>query len=507
VCLPGTRQQLLDDIVSWVHDPNGGRLYWLSGGAGTGKSSVANSVSDIFSKIGRLGASFRFNRDTDRLNSPDFLFGNIAYQLAYFDKRLKTEVLAALQRYGSIQAFPLQNQAQCLIVDTTSGADLVGPAVIVIDALDESGNVDVRAPLLRALCVIIKALPLYIELIITSRDEQHIRNTLANLGEGQSINDAAGTPDDILAFIQTQLNDLRKSQPGLGQGWPGQAIEHKLTELASGLFIWASISCKFISEDDDAEVQLSTLLEHSDTSGTSLEKLDRLYLHILLQAYGTKNAASLDALRYVVGSIIMAKDPLNQEAMNALLGLGRHLLQRPVSLPNGVSIKLTSSEKIVSSLRSILRLDSGPIRVLHPSVFDFFTSPQRCSDPRFRIDKATYNQVLASRCLAVMNERLKMDICGLHDYTALNSDVTYLHDRLTLCIPESLRYACCFFAQHLYDSSNPGDMIMDKLNLFLTTHLLHWIEAMSLLGEISRAEESLVKLLECLAVRITPNRP
>jgi hypothetical protein len=495
----------LDDIVTWVHNPDGDRLYWLSGGAGTGKSSVANSISHHFYQIGRLGASFRFNRDKDHLNSPDYLFVNVAYQLAYFEKKLETEVFAALRRHGNIQASPLQNQAQHLIVDTTNGADLIGPVVIVIDALDESGNVDARAPLLHALCTTVKALPRSIKLIITSRDEQDIRNTLVDIGEVRSINDAAGTSDDILTFIQTQMSALQKSQPGLGHGWPGRAIEHKLAELASGLFIWASISCKFISEDDDAEVQLSTLLEHSDTSGTSLEKLDRLYLQILLQAYGTRNAASCDTLRYVVGSIVMAKDPLSREGLDKLLGLGRHLLQHPISLPNDVSIKLTSSEKIVSSLRSILRLDSGPIRVLHPSIFDFFTNPRRCSDPRFQIDKATYNQVLALRCLAVMNE-LKMDICGLGDYTILNSDITDLHACLPRHIPESLRYACRFFAQHINDSSNLGDMITHKLTLFLTSHLLHWIEAMSLLGEISRAEESLATLSECLTVCIASNR-
>jgi hypothetical protein len=91
--------------------------------------------------------------------------------------------------------------------------------------------------------------------------------------------------------------------------------------------------------------------------------------------------------------------------------------------------------------------------------------------------------------------------------TTLNSDVTDLDDRLTLYIPESLRYACRFFAQHIYDSSNPGETIADKLNLFLKSHLLHWIEAMSLLGEISRAEEPLAKLSECLVVRIASNRP
>jgi hypothetical protein len=501
VCLPDTRQQLLDDIVSWVHNPGGGQLYWLSGGAGTGKSSVANRISDIFYKVGRLGASFRFNRDKDNLNSPDYLFGNVAYQLSYFDKRLKIEVLATLQRHGNIQASPLLNQAQYLLVDTTNCADLAGPVVIVIDALDESGNAEGRTPLLRALSTTINALPLYIKLIITSRDEQDIRNVFADISENQSINDAAGTSKDILAFIQAEMTTLRKNQRGLGQCWPGLHIEQRLTMLASGLFIWASVACKFISEDDDAKVQLSTLLEHSGTSGTALDKLDQLYLHILRQAYGTKNAGSLDALRYVVGSIIVVKDPLSQQGLDMLLGLGRHLLHLPLSLPNGVSVKLTS-EKIVSALRSLLRLDGGPIRILHPSVFDFFTSPKRCSDPRFHINKETHNQVLASRCLGTMNEQLKMDICALGNYTILNSEVIDLHDRITCCIPEALRYSCRFFAQHIGDSLNLDEIVTEEPNVFLSCHLLHWIEVMSLLGEISRAESLMAQLTDCATARI-----
>jgi hypothetical protein len=367
VCLPGTRQQLFDDIISWVHDPDGCRLYWLSGGAGTGKSSVANSISDIFYRIGRLGASFRFNRDKDRLNSPDYLFGNVAYQLAYFDKTLETEVLAALQRHGNIQASPLQNQVQYLIVDTTNGVDLVGPVVIVIDALDESGNIDARAPLLRALCAMVEALPPYIKLIITSRDEQDIRSTLADISEDRSINNAAGTSDDILAFIQTEVSTLRKSQRRLGPDWPGPIIERKLTELASGLFIWASVACKFIFEDD-AEVQMSTLLENTGTLGTSLDKLDRLYLHILRQAFGSNDTGPLQAIRYVVGSIITVKDPLSQEGMDILLGLGRHLLKCPLSLPNGVAIKLASSDdRGLSSFSPSLGQRSYP----HPPPFRF----------------------------------------------------------------------------------------------------------------------------------------
>jgi hypothetical protein len=352
----------LDDIVSWVHHPDGGRLYWLSGGPGTGKSSVANSISRHFDKIGCLGASFRFSRDVNRLNSPDYLFGNIAYQLAHFDKRLNTKVLAALQRYGSIQYFPLQSQAQCLIVNTTTGADLDGPVVIVVDALDESGNIDARAPLLRALSTTVKALPHYIKLIITSRDEQDIRNSLADISKGLNINDAVHTSDDILAFIQTETRELQKTQRGLGQGWPGPAVERKLTELASGWFLWASLACKLLSEYD-AEVQLRRLLGCAHRASTSLDTFDQLYLHVLQQAFGTKDAGSLEAVRYVVGSIITLKDPLSWEGLDMLLGLGRHPLQYPLSLNNGALIKLTSSREVISPLHPLLCLDGGIIRI------------------------------------------------------------------------------------------------------------------------------------------------
>jgi hypothetical protein len=95
-----------------------------------------------------------------------------------------------------------------------------------------------------------------------------------------------------------------------------------------------------------------------------------------------------------------------------------------------------------------------------------------------------------------MNEQLKMDICGLGDYTLLNSEVADLQDRITTCIPESLRYACRFFAQHIGDSLELDKMITEELGTFLTHHLLHWIEVMSLLGEIWRAEDSVAKLTE-----------
>jgi hypothetical protein len=130
---------------------------------------------------------------------------------------------------------------------------------MVIDTFDKSGDIDARAHLLHALCTSVLVLPRYIKLIITSHDEQDIRNTLADGGERPTINDTAGSPDDIPTFLRNEMSVLRESQRSLERSWPGPVIGQKLTQLASGLFIWASAACKFIS-DGGAKVQLSTLL-------------------------------------------------------------------------------------------------------------------------------------------------------------------------------------------------------------------------------------------------------
>jgi hypothetical protein len=175
VCLSGTRNQLLDEIIAWVHDPKSERILWLSGGADTGKSSVANSVAQQFHLLRRLGASFRFSRGVTRPETPGHLFGNICRQLALFNVQLRNSVLSAISHgYGG--AMSLRMQARTLIVETTKDTEIVGPVLIVIDALDECGVDDVetepkRGTLVRAIVEEFPALPPSIKVLITSRDE------------------------------------------------------------------------------------------------------------------------------------------------------------------------------------------------------------------------------------------------------------------------------------------------------------------------------------------------
>ena len=57
-CLRGTRAAILDKIELWTRDFDEPPVYWLNGLAGTGKSTIAQTIAERVSADGQLGASF-----------------------------------------------------------------------------------------------------------------------------------------------------------------------------------------------------------------------------------------------------------------------------------------------------------------------------------------------------------------------------------------------------------------------------------------------------------------
>jgi len=82
-----------------------------------------------------------------------------------------------------------------------------------------------------------------------------------------------------------------------------------------------------------------------------------------------------------------------------------------------------------------------------------------------------------------MKGRLKKNICNLSDYTFLN-EVEDLPIRCKLQIGDALGYACQFWAKHLAEVSNKGHGAVEAIDEFFTTHLLSWIETLSLMGNL-----------------------
>ncbi|KAJ7209403.1 hypothetical protein C8J57DRAFT_1484281 [Mycena rebaudengoi] len=69
LCLPGTRSKILNEISEWLTVPSdSANILWLSGVAGSGKSTISTTISESFRAVDRLGAFLFFDRN-DRARS------------------------------------------------------------------------------------------------------------------------------------------------------------------------------------------------------------------------------------------------------------------------------------------------------------------------------------------------------------------------------------------------------------------------------------------------------
>jgi len=76
--------------MNWTDDPSGKCIFWLSGKAGMGKSTIARTIAQTLDDAHRLGASFFFKRgEANRRNARNF-FPTVVTQL--------TETIAGAQR-------------------------------------------------------------------------------------------------------------------------------------------------------------------------------------------------------------------------------------------------------------------------------------------------------------------------------------------------------------------------------------------------------------------------
>ncbi|KIL59677.1 hypothetical protein M378DRAFT_84766, partial [Amanita muscaria Koide BX008] len=124
-------------------------MYILSGLAGIGKSTVAYTVASRAANLNLLGASFFFSRDDADRNNAKKLFTTIAYQLCVYNETFAKAIGDVLltERGSAATTKDPQEQLQVLILDPLRSIvqSYARPILVVVDALDECDEEDVRA--------------------------------------------------------------------------------------------------------------------------------------------------------------------------------------------------------------------------------------------------------------------------------------------------------------------------------------------------------------------------
>jgi hypothetical protein len=471
-CLDGTRSAILQAITEWVAQPAASQnVLWLHALAGAGKSTLATTIANRFREAGCLGAFVFFNRDASESSHPSTVIKTMAYQVGLSDARAGNSIAAAIRSNPGIHLYPLRIQFQKLLIDPLSFEgvlDMEKPLLFILDALDECGCPGTRALLLDILAENTIRLPIPIRLIITSRPERDICNALNDHPHilPYELDIASDTnARDISWYLCHRLMRIYKKTPQLWKGsvWPEVSDIEKLAELASGLFVWASTASEFIDGYDPRARKEIILKGHSGVGYG--ESLDSLYRIALESAGDWGDALFVTDFTAVMGLALAARRPLSSAAIDLLLGPDEC---RPCC-------------HILSHLRSVLQHEPN-VRFLHPSFADFLLTKSRSGRDVWYFDQRHHNALLASRCLHRLQAVLKKNILNL----TLSSDI------INEILPDDISYACAFWVDHICAVEDNVGSLIEQLEIFLSRHMLHWIESMSILHK----SRDIVQLLE-----------
>jgi hypothetical protein len=225
------------------------------------------------------------------------------------------------------------------------------------------------------------------------------------------------------------------------------------------------------------------LLEQLSKSSNQMH-LDTLYMHML-------SSCSDDKTEHA-GRLLGSTALLNAHPTPTLLAT---LLLIP--LPDVVTLVQTFVDARLLKTESLLDTiaDTTSLRVCHDSLRGFLVDPLRCRLEQYLVSPREDHETLFNRCLSLLNEHLRQNICEIRNPGLANADVPDLRTQIARCIPEALRYACVAWPVHLAESGSLSGTVSAALLDFFTEHLLHWLEALSLLEELDSAHNHIPKVL------------
>ncbi|KAG8792873.1 hypothetical protein FRC12_004601 [Ceratobasidium sp. 428] len=469
-CTPNTRQSVLTELRDWINDPEGVRIYWMNGMAGTGKTTIAFTLCTELEKAHRLAASFFCTRESPDCRDVRRILPTIAYQLARFSPAFKSVLCQILGNNPDLGTRGVATQFQELIskpllqVTDAIPADLV----VVLDALDECSDPSGAQLILDALLNL--ADKLSIRFFITCRPEHGLLGKLLAYGDlPRSVfhlhdMDRSVVQADIETYFRSELlpTEISSDQVKL------------LADRAGNLFIYASTVVRYIRPSGvavDTLKRLSKILEPTaNASGAIYKGVDALYTSILSSALNNPEleAWEIDNIRLVLHTVICAVEPMSIEVLAKLLNLDS---------PHTAQLAL-------EPLKSVLHVPEGdgPVLALHASFAEYILNQSRSRE--LFCDQSIHSSLFTQLCFGTMQKSLRFNICDLESSFVLDADVPDLQNRVARAILPHLFYACQHWSDYLCKATTQK-LLVPLLEQFLSWQLPFWVEVLNLKQSVS----------------------
>ncbi|CAE7093868.1 unnamed protein product [Rhizoctonia solani] len=488
-CIANTREQVLQDLYDWKNDQGREKVCWINGMAGTGKTTITNTMCSTLEENQELGASFFCTRLIPACRDVKLILPTIAHQLARFSSPFRGALLHVLEQDPEVHSKVLPLQFKRMILDPLQqvAGSLPTTTVVVIDALDECDDGNGVEQILTVLLESAYKLPL--KFLVSSRPEHHIRERVRQSAlKAQLVLhelDKRMVKADIETYLRAELAAVSASLT--------EEQFAALVDRAGSLFIYAATVVRYIKGGDTLE-RLAAVLQVPGLgrqSSSKTKEIDSLYEAVLVSALDNENLEQpeKERMQLVLHTVVCAQEPLTVDALAGLLSLR--------------CTQVTDALKPLWSVLHIAESDSGHrVSTLHASFPDYMRDLNRSN--RFGCDAQTHNGKLAELCLRrVGQNQPQSNICDLESSHAFDKDVPNIDDKVKQKVSSDLLYACQYWATHLSLGGLPNEYA-ETICEFLSKRLLLWMEVLNLTKRINKAVEQIARLVAWLRVADGP---
>jgi hypothetical protein len=488
-CFPGTRELILQAIIQWVidHSSDNTIVFWLAGHAGSGKSTIANTICYVLDATivhagGRrtvVGGSFFCSRQFSETRNSRWIVRTIVYQLALKSTAFKAE-LEASNRFETVDHHPA-SQLVALLIEPwkkSTSARRAGNEpeyAIFIDALDELDR-EQGVQFLRTLFDVVKQhQPRGLKFLVTSRLDPGLVKEVEAFDNKQVCRLEEVPLEVMSADIELYL---RKSLEECAT--EGQIL--RLVSDAAGLFIHAATVVEYLKGRHPGKQQsLLAQLAPDSPSGhqpprDATAKLDHLYMQILETCLVDGRDRDPNAFSDCLSILHTLLCTIERTSTSEAVGILNATRDK-----DKVALAPGDADDVVARLHAVLYVKGSQVMWYHKSFLDFMFDKSRSG--RFFCDQDEHHRRLAKGCLAVMIKELHFNMAKIPSSHYLDRDNSTLATSIEENISTVRRYACRSWSDHLaLTPTMQADDLLILLHDLLQLPLLFWIEVMNLLG-------------------------
>jgi NACHT domain len=456
------------------------KLLWIHGGPGLGKTMSSCGIINYLestSEANHLSFFFCQANDLKHRSAASVLRGLI-YLLLIKQKFLIKHLQERYDRIGRklfSDDYVLDTMSE--LFEAMTRDSRLARVYLLIDALDECGT-----ELKRLLGIIDHSVSATnnVKWIISSRNIPDIEKYLGPDDSGTKLSlelNVANISDKLDAYVNHKVSQLTSIEDD-------EVLQEKVLNLirnkANESFLWVALTCQELEQVDTWDV-----LNMLDSLPTDLSSLYRRNWELIQQM----SPKTTELCRLVLATVTLAYRPL-------------HILEIGVlsDLPEQVSRSPRLIKTVLKRCSSFLIVRKDHVYFIHQSAREYLTRNATETITPAGFAKSHHSIVLLS--LQAMSKMLRRDIYNLQS-------PGFPVDKIILPDPDPLvmvHYSCIYWIDHLFESCPDfiNEISYDGLIFnFLKTHFLHWLESLSLSGNLSNGETSINKLLRAVQVFYT----